>query len=258
MSTLRSTYCLLLGIGLVVSLAAPSRAELVFSWSMESETPDVYPAGSDSTPSYYPPGKIKRSTTEAHSGKYSLDLSGSAWCQASFNNPTNKTVWAPIDQGAIVLWWKYTGAFQGGMLMQLTGKCKENAALDTNDGFSLKFHGQSEIRFGDLRYKSSKPFVAGQWYKVTAKWNAKGLHTRFLQINDEPPLTSKLPLPKVICEAWHQILWGNDTRAVPQGMYLDDVQIWSDYDMIEAGAGSKPVESSIPPVVPNSEQKKGT
>ncbi len=32
-------------------------------------------------------------------------------------------------------------------------------------------------------------------------------------------------------KAWHQILIGNDWHVRPTGLFLDDVEIWSDYGM---------------------------
>lgn len=218
--------------------AAAPKAEAntarTFYWSMEEETPDVYPAGTDSGPNYYPPQKTMRTTAQAHGGKYSLDLSGQPWRQATFDNPTDNVVWTPTDQGAIVLWWKFTGEFSGGMLMQITGKCKADAKLDTNDGRGISFHGNNELRFGPAWFKNKTPWVADRWYKVTARWRSSAAPYFSLQVDDNPPVVSDKPPAPIACKAWHHLLWGNDTRSVPSGLYMDDVEIWNSYDMTPA------------------------
>lgn len=228
----------------VASRAATSQsaARCTFSWSMESETPEVTPAGASSRPYYYPVQPTMRTDTQAHSGKYSLDLSTQSWRQATFDNPTNEDQWASTRQGAIVLWWKYTGELNAGMLMQLTGKSKDKK-LDTNDGLGIRFHGKTQLRFGygwdnsrqstSIRYEHGKPFEADRWYKVTAKWNADSEPHLYLRVDDGKPATGGEAMGATACKAWHHLLWGNDTNTRPPGLYLDDVQVWDGWEIPE-------------------------
>jgi hypothetical protein len=213
---------------------------------METETPDVCPSGSDATPYYYPEQPTMRTDTQAHGGKHSLDLSGQSWRQATFDNPTDDTVWAPIDQGAIVLWWKFTGELNAGMLMQITGKCKANAKLDTNDGRSIRFHGNNELRFGPAWFKNKEPWQPNRWYKVTARWRSDAKPYFSLQVDDLPAATSDQPPGPVTCRAWHHLLWGNDTRTVPTGLYLDDVEVWNNYDLKSAAPPEGSATNEVP------------
>lgn len=221
-----------------------------FYWSMESDEPDIYPEGSDSTPgssSGGPPAQL-RSTAQAHSGEYSLDLSASAWLSNVFDNPTNDIVWASPDEGAMEIWFYYEGAFPGSaMLMMITGKAQKTAPeLDSNDGISLRFHGTDDLRMGagwkdangqwnttTLRYKHPTAFEPNQWHRVRAKWNRAGPETLWLQVNDQSPVTSTATLGPFEVQAWHQLLIGNDRVIDPEALYIDDVRIWDSFDNIE-------------------------
>lgn len=222
--------------------AGTCRAEKTFYWSMETETPEIYTPGSDSTPTYYPPGESLRKTTQAHSGQYSLDVSGGAWKAATFDNPTNDHVWASPQQGAISFWWKYTGNYpDSGMLFQITGKTKVTA-LDTNDGISVRLNGNKLTSgyFWDhgstwgttpIAVDNGAPFVANQWYQVIIKWNKAGPITLSMQLGDNAPVTSSAPLGDMTLVAFHQVLIGNDRNLASQGLFIDDFTIYNDFDM---------------------------
>jgi hypothetical protein len=225
---------------LFFAVAGPTAAERTFYWSMETETPEVCPADSSGTPYYYPVQLTLRTNAQAHGGTWSLDLSGQAWRQATFDNPTTRHVWASPQQGAIVVWWMHTGGIDGHMLMQLTGKSRDKR-LDTNDGISLRFKGNSELIFGygwndsqngtRVRYRHGQPFEPNRWYRVTARWNTASAPHLSLHVDDAAPVTTDEKPGATRCATWHHLLWGNDLRAVPPGLYLDDVEVWNDSEM---------------------------
>lgn len=235
---------------LLALLPAMAQAAQTFMWSMEAETADVFPAGTDSTPNNYPPAPTLRSDKQALSGKHCLDLTGSAWRQATFDNPTDNHIWAPTQQGAIVLHWKFTGTLGTVILMQMTGKLKGNKQLDTDDGLSVRIREGRELSFGyawnnatektSVKYVPKTPFAADRWYKVTAKWNATSKPHLSLQIDNEAPVLGETPLGETKCKAWHHLLWGNDTRTAPEGLFLDDVAVWDDFAMQPGPTKSTP------------------
>jgi hypothetical protein len=236
-------------------MTTASQAEKVFFWSMETETADVFPAGSDSTPTYYPPKVDLRKTTQAYSGKYSLDVSGGEWRAATFDNPTNDHIWATPEQGAIVFWWKYTGEYpDSAMLFQLTGKSRDKK-LDTNDGLSVRLNkGQISAGYGwvqgekfgstSVKTNNKEPLAADKWYKITFKWNKAGPVTLSLQIDDQAPVTTDAKLGDMGLVAFHQILIGNDRKLTPAGLFIDDFTIYSKFE-IEAEP-AKPADPASP------------
>jgi hypothetical protein len=228
-------------IGLVGAVASNASAERTFYWSMESDTADVYPAGSDGTAGYYP--VPIRSTAMPRTGAWSLDLNGGPWRESFFDNPTNNDVWCSTEQGAVEFYWMTTGGLTGGeMLMQITGKCKTVPALDTNDGVSIRFHGDTEMDFGygwdgenwggiSVRHHNWAPYQTNHWYKITARWNATTAPHLSLQIDDgEPILGTTAPQP-MLAETFHQVLIGNDRNTSPLGLYIDDFTIYNDFAM---------------------------
>lgn len=230
-------WCCLLGL-----LASTAAAERTFHWSMEAETPDACPPGSDRTPCYYPVQATLRTNTQAHAGSWSLDLSRQAWRQATFENPTTNHVWASPQEGTIVLWWMHTGGLDSPMLMQLTGKSRDRQ-LDTDDGISLRIKGDAELVLGygwsnsqqrtHVRYRHGEAFAAGRWYRVTARWNTARPPHLSLQVDDAAAVTTDQKPGPTACSAWHHLLWGNDLRTAPDGLFLDDVQVWNRFDVQE-------------------------
>jgi hypothetical protein len=238
----RSLKLVFAALLMVLVLADHCRAEKTFFWTMESETPDIYAPGSDSTPYYYPPPENLRKTTQAYSGQYSLDVSGGAWRAATFDNPTNDHVWTSPQEGAISFMWKFTGNYpESGMLFQLTGKSKV-AALDTNDGIGIRLKGSkltsgyfwaTDDDFGTtpIEVDNGSPFVANQWYQVIIKWNKAGPITLSMQIDNKTPVTSSAALHDMTLVAFHQILIGNDRNFAPDGLFIDDFAIYNDFAM---------------------------
>ncbi|NLF33045.1 MAG: LamG domain-containing protein [Planctomycetes bacterium] len=235
---LNAVFALLLA--LTASLTGTARAEKTFYWSMESDTPDLCPAGSDTTPYYYP--AFLRSTAMPRTGSYSLDLNGGAWRAATFDNPTNNDVWCSTQEGAVQFYWMTTGGLTGGeMLFQITGKSKI-ASLDTNDGLSVRFHGNIELDFGygwdgpnwggiSVRYHNWAPFQTNHWYRITARWNTATAPYLWLQVDDAAPVSGTTAPQPMLCEAFHQVLIGNDRNTSPLGLYIDDFTIYDDFAM---------------------------
>ena len=230
---------------LLAVAASPAGAALTFSWSFETDTPEVIPAGSDSTPRYYPTAAV-RTDAAAHGGSYSLNTTG-AYHLAEFENATNSDVWASTDEGAISLWFMYNGTFTGGrMLGMITGKCVTEPSLDTNDGLSLAFRNnttQMRLTYGwiyesgyhttYITYSNPTSWVEGQWYNVVFKWNADTAPHLYLQVNGGTAVTGGVAFHPTTLETWHQLLWGNDTGSAGAGtsLYVDDVQVYNDYAM---------------------------
>jgi len=229
-------------------LAALPAAQ-TFLWTMESEKADVFPAGTDDAPNYYPPMSSMCSDKQAFAGKHALDLSGQAWRQATFDNPTDNQIWASPQQGAIRLRWRYSGQLTTCILMQMTGKLKGNKALDTDDGLSIRIRDDRELSFGyawnnstektSVKMIIKEPFAADRWYTVTAKWNATAKPHLSLQLDEQPPILGETPLGATTCVAYHHLLWGNDTRTVIDGLWLDDVEVWDDFAMQPAAKPGK-------------------
>lgn len=242
-----TTSCLCV---LLLALAASLPAAQTFGWSMETETADLVAPGTDATPNNYPPAPTLRSDKQARSGKHCLDLTGTAWRQATFDNPTDNHIWASPQQGAIVVRWKYTGALKTCLLMQMTGKLKGNKQLDTDDGISIRIKDDRELSLGygwnnstektSVKYIAKEPFVADRWYTVTAKWNTAAKPHLSLQLDDLPAITGEVQPGATKCVAWHHLLWGNDTRTAPEGLFLDDVEVWDDFAMQPAAKKPDP------------------
>ncbi|MBN2583473.1 MAG: PEP-CTERM sorting domain-containing protein [Planctomycetes bacterium] len=226
---------------LLAATASPVRAEMTFAWSMETDTPEVYPAGSDSVPRYYP--ESIRTTDAAHGGSYSLDISGS-YHLGEFANDTNNDVWALTDEGAISLWWQYTGTFTGNRMLVMIGGKSSDDELDTNEALNLVFRNnttQMRMVYGwidgtgyhttYITYTNPTSWVQDQWYHVTMKWDTQAAPSLYLQVDDGTPVTGGVAIGSTTMEAFHQLLWGNDTGNSGDGLYLDDVQVWNDFAM---------------------------
>lgn len=219
-------------------LAAALPAAQTFLWTMEAERADIVLPGTDDTPSYYPPMPSMRCSSQAFAGTGSLDLSGQAWRQATFDNPTDNHIWAAPQQGAIRLRWRYSGQLKTCILMQMTGKLKSSKTLDTDDGLSIRIRDDRELSFGyawnnatektAVKLVRSEAFAPDRWYTVTARWNAASKPHLSLQLDDQPPVLGETPLGPTKCVAYHHLLWGNDTRTVIAGLWLDDVEVWDD------------------------------
>ncbi len=224
---------------LLITTALP--AAQTFGWSMESDIPELTPPGSDATPHVFPPAPTLLSSAQALSGKSSLDLSGAMWKQVTFNNASDNPLWAPTQEGAVVLHWKYTGTLKTCILMQLTGRMKGDPKLDRDDGLLLRIRDGKELLFlynwdnakqgTKIRFVPPEGFVADRWYRVTAKWNTASKPYLWLQVDDLPAVTGDVQPGATSCGAWHHLLWGNDTRTLPDGLYLDDVAVWNDFAM---------------------------
>jgi hypothetical protein len=226
----------LAGIFMVVASAATEAAIPVWFWDMEAGKPTIYKPGSDTTVSYYADATL---TSEyAFEGTQSLKTTNQ-WGQATFDNPTNNDVWCPVTQGTVELYWKYVAPWSSLMLFQITGKCKENQALDTNDGFSLRTRGDSPGVFSaGICFDSCLSGVGishndwpaitledGRWYRFRIKYRTQGTPSFSAQIDDLPPLTSNDPIGATACQAWHQILIGNDLNTTGV-QYIDNFKIY--------------------------------
>ena len=190
-----------------------------------------------------------RSTAHPFAGDYSLDVNG-AWCSATFDNATNDHVWCTPDEGAFALRWKVVGPLTGGeMLFMITGK-SSNPNLDTDDGCGLRFHGDDQLRWGYgwsgenwgsitiIGRDNWQPFELDHWYKVIVKYRFHTAPYLFIQIDDNEPVLGMDPPQPMTLVAFHQLLIGNDRSTTPNGLYIDEFEIYDDWDMtLEAQPG---------------------
>lgn len=233
-------------------------AARTFYWSMESETPDVYPEGSDTTPEYSRSGsngESTRTSAVAYAGEYSIDCGGNtAWRSAVFDNPTNIPTWATPTEGAYALWWQYSGDLVSGMLIMITGKAQKTAPeLDTNEGIGLRFKTPEEMIVGygygkDDTWGSVQrifhldwgdPFVleAGEWYRWSLRWKVDSSYEVTFHVRVEDTSgnfkedISTFTVGPWVALAFHQLLIGNDRNVSPSGWYIDEVEVYDDFEM---------------------------
>jgi len=230
--------------------------ERTFYWSFETETPEVYPAGSDSTPTYTD-GLELRSMEAAFRGNWGADFAGRGWTSVVFDNPTNTPTWATPTEGAYSLWWRYTGPLVNGMLTMITGKAQKTAPeLDTNEGISIRFKDSDELLMGygwgapgemesvamimHLDWGDPMPLLPDTWYHVTGRWKVDETYqlTLVLRVEDQTGKfkeeTKTFQVGPWVAQAFHQVLIGNDRNVNPDGWYIYEYEVWDDFDMVPA------------------------
>ncbi len=214
-----------------------------FYWGFESDVPDVFPAGSDDTPSY--DVGSSRTTAQAFAGANSLSLGGGTFRSATFDNLTDQHQWCSPDQGRIQLRWRYTGSAPGTMMLcQITGK--DRAGLnDTNDSVQLLvFASGGSVTGGRILYKSSNGTVTTQvditqacaadtWHEAEIRWRSGSSPYLYVRLN-ATTATGTSPFGSVVCSAWHHLLIGNDLSGSPTGLWIDEFETFGSYDGVEA------------------------
>lgn len=225
-------------------------ADPTFFWDMESEIPDVYTG--DTTVFHYADSSL--STDYAATGSQSLKTSG-FWASATFDNPTNNAVWAPIFEGTIEFDWKYIAPWTEVMLFQITGKCDPDMApecaddptMDTNDGIGLRTDRDDPGEFVSSAQIQTLDLVDGHWYHVRLSYSHAS-STLIVDFDDERIIqNNSFSASSYTTHAWHQILIGNDlgTNAL---QYIDNFAIcprWTDDCSPVAADTTAPAISSI-------------
>ncbi len=209
-----------------------------FFWTFESDTPEVYPAGFDSTPQY--DQNAIRTTEQAYAGIYSLRVGATqTFMSATFDNATNNEAWAPTETGSIRAWFRYTGTRPtASMLFQITGKDRDNpgSPLDTDDAVQLLFSSGSDFRaryywndaFNNTVATGSVSTSADTWIEAVLRWDTGATNKLGFLINGiEVNTTSSIGA--TACLAWHHLLIGNDTPTTPAGLWLDNVEVFDNW-----------------------------
>jgi hypothetical protein len=207
-------------------------AARTFYWSMESNIPDQFPAGSDSTMR----GGATRVTDQAYSGSYALDCGKSIYDLAMFDNPTSSDIWASPEEGTIRLKFRYAGT-PNFMLFQITGK-DVYGTDDTNDAIALSYHpaGRWVLTYGyngggstvTIRQQPDSTH-ADTWTPLEIKWRTSGAPYLSLTV-DGRTVTGSTPFGATACNAWHHLLIGNDLSADPEGLWIDDFEVFDTWE----------------------------
>lgn len=209
-----------------------------FFWTFESNTPDVYPAGFDSTPQY--DLDAVRTTDQAYAGSYSLRVGATqTFMSATFDNASDNQAWAPIAKGSIRARFRYTGTRPtASMLFQITGKDRDNpgSAIDTDDSVQLIFASGSNFTaryywndgFNNTVATGSASTSADTWIEAVLRWDTAATNKLGFLINGTEVNTTST-IGATACAAWHHLLIGNDTPTTPTGLWLDNVEVFDDW-----------------------------
>ena len=205
---------------------------------MEQETPDEYPPGSDSTPTFAFGAAL--SPDQAYAGAKSLAVGGARYRLATFDNPTANHVWASPSQGAIRCKFRYTTPRPvGAMLFQITGK-DLSGQNDTEDAIKLIIRPSDGFRvtyawnngLNTLYRTVTKAVAVDSWATAVVRWNTTSQTNKLsVEIDGTASVPTVSPIGNVACSAWHLLLIGNDTGTVPAGLWIDDFEVFDDWDM---------------------------
>jgi hypothetical protein len=211
-----------------------------FYWTMESEIPDEFPVGSDSSLRW---GKNNNfSSDHRYQGERSLNISGGSYGLVMFDNPTSEDVWASPEEGTVRLYFRYSDQLQPGdadgnplgMLFQITGK-DITGQNDTNDGLKVMytastgrwsinyyFNGGSSNIYARSNSIQTEP---DKWIFMQAKWRTSSAPYLSLTINNTT-ITTNTPFGNVNCSTWHHLLIGNDLATIPTGLWIDNFEVY--------------------------------
>ncbi len=196
-----------------------------FYWDMESDFSNEQPRGAADHAYYY---AASRTTAQAFAGTNSLNITGNFW-SVWFNNGHSHHAWANLDSCAIRFKFRYSGTIAGTcMLFQMTGK-DITGRNDTNDGMALLL-SSSGLLSGAIPIASMPPDM---WHDVIYRFNRAGPNYIILTVNGTT-VTSTTPPAAVTCNAWHQLLIGNDRAYNPTGLWLDNFEVhgsWNSPDL---------------------------
>lgn len=214
-----------------------------FYWGFESDVPDVFPAGSDDTPSY--DVGAARTNAQAFAGSNSLALGGGTFRSATFDNLTNQHQWASPAQGRIQCRWRYNGSAPASMMLfQITGK--DRAFIDdTNDSVQMLVVATAGVvTSARVNYKSSNGTVTTQldvtrtcaadtWHEAEVRWRSGSSPFLFVRIN-ATSATGTSAFGAVACSTWHHLLIGNDIAETPTGLWIDEFETFGSYDGVDS------------------------
>jgi hypothetical protein len=159
---------------------------------------------------------------------------GADWRSTTFDNQTPYDVWAKKSEGTLRLKFRYTGATVTAMLCQFTGKDRSYID-DTNDaircyfsqiGAALVYGGNNGLSETTLAMTAT--ISADAWHTLEIKWRKTGPETLSLTI-DGTTVTSTDALTDMSCTAIHHLLIGNDTYNAPEGLWIDNVEVFGSW-----------------------------
>lgn len=219
------------GLCMILFFIISVHAERTFFWSMESDIPDIVPYGTDSTMR----GSAQIDKSNAFKGNSSLNCSGTTYRLAMFDNPESKHIWTGLNEGTVRLFFKYS-KITGFMLFQITGK-DITLKDDTNDAIICSYKKNSSQWLLTYFYngaadskaiKLGDNTKAGVWNEMVVRWRSEN-DTYFFQlsINGNTAETSVKGTPN--CKAWHHLLIGNDTESVPDGLWIDNFEVYNSW-----------------------------
>lgn len=197
-----------------------------FRWGMESQVADQAPAGGMNFANYF---SASLTTDQAFAGTQSLNCTGnffSAW----FDNGHAYDMWAGLNSAAVRFKFRYSGTITNTlMLFQMTGK-DLTGRDDTNDGMALLITTSTGLLGIPI---TSIP--ADTWHDVIYRFNRAGPVYTSLTLNETTTVTNTTTPPAAVtCQAWHQLLIGNDRAYNPAGLWLDEFEVhgsWNSPDL---------------------------
>ena len=224
----------LIAIALTLAAWSTSLAQTFF-WTFETNVPEIYPAGFDSTPQY--DLNAVRTTEQAYAGSYSLRVGATqTFMSATFDNASDVQAWAPIERGSIRARFRYTGSKPtASMLFQITGKDRDNpgSAIDTDDSVQLLLTSGTTFTaryywndgFNNTIATGSVTTSPDTWIEAVLRWDTAAANKLGFLINGTEVNTTSA-IGATACAQWHHLLLGNDTPSVPAGLWLDNVEVF--------------------------------
>jgi hypothetical protein len=222
----------LLIMSLCLLLQTPTHAARTFFWTFETDRPEVFPAGTDSTPTYSD-STVRETFPFAYSGQYCLEVANGTYNSATFDNPTANHIWASPAEGTIRVKFRFLGTTSF-MLFQITGKDRSGLD-DTNDGIQFRYNGGSDwsIRCywtgtATTTVRLTAPADTGTWHTAQIRWRSSQA-PYFSASIDTIQTLSNATVGAVDCAAWHHLLIGNDLPSDPEGLWFDDFEVSNEW-----------------------------
>jgi hypothetical protein len=219
-------------MGLCLLLQTPTHAARTFFWTFETDQPDQFPVGTDSTPTYSD-STVRETFPFAYSGSYCLEVANGTYNSATFDNPTANHIWASPDEGTIRVKFRFTGTANY-MLFQIIGKDR-TMVDDTNDGIQFRYNGSNKWRIryfwtgtGTSNTGVTAPAAPDTWHTAQIKWRASQA-PHFSASIDSTEALSNTTFGAVDCAAWHHLLIGNDLSTDPEGLWFDDFEVFDEW-----------------------------
>lgn len=205
-----------------------------FYWDFETNTPNVFPVGSDDTPFYDQSAAL--SSAQAYAGSQSLSVGGGTFRSCTFNNQTNQDRWARKTEGKVVCRMRYNGTATDFMIFQITGKDR-SLIDDKNDAVVCRFTPTtvtfSHISENGANTKSvvaTVSLAADTWHLIEARWRTASSPNLTLVINGTE-YNATQTLGTMTVAALRHLLIGNDRNATPTGMWIDEFEVFGAYSV---------------------------